>query len=296
MVRPMKTGRHNRYAKAATIAALIAATVAGQATSAVAGVVDTFYERSFVLAANDRCRLFAPVVTSALTAAALQARGAAARSGANDVVLGQTAARARSRAALTACNDPDLVIVRGRVTEAFAGWARTPRMSFPGVHASWSADRSGFSSPTWRLMQASVTGASPVAFGYSAGGGQGETLKAVVSWHGRPRPYAARLVLRDAERAPRPWLVGRGVLPPEPQRRVFFSSGSGEAEQTLLTRGKTEGQAWTFPAAAAEALARLDPREPFVIEFVFRDDSVTRATFEAGDFGAGRAFIGMGSL
>ena len=51
-----------------------------------------------------------------------------------------------------------------------------------------------------------------------------------------------------------------------------------------------------FPVAAANALAGLDPREPFVIEFLFRDDSVARATFEAGDFAAARAFIGMGSL
>jgi len=288
----MKTGLPLRYAKAAAIAAVIA----GQPVVAWANVIDTFYERSFVLAANDRCRLFAPGVTSALTSAALQARGAAARGGANDVVLGETVARARARAARTACNDPDLVMVRGRVNEAFSGWTRTARMSFPGSTASWSANRSEFSSPTWRLMQASSTGASPVTFGYAAGGGQSHELQAVVSWFGRPRPYAVRIVMRDADRAPRPWLVGQGVLPPEAQRRVIFSSGGRDAAPTLLSADKTQGQAWIFPASTADALARLDPREPFVIEFLFRDDSVARTTFEAGDFAAGRAFIAMGSI
>src|SRR5690606_8615376 len=98
------------------------------------------------------------------------------------------------------------------------------------------------------------------------------------------------------DRAPRPWLVGQGVLPPEPQRRVIFSSGGRDAAPTLLPSGRSQGQAWIFPASAADALARLDPREPFVVEFLFRDDSVARATFETGDFAAGRAFIAMGEI
>ena len=47
---------------------------------------------------------------------------------------------------------------------------------------------------------------------------------------------------------------------------------------------------------AAEALAALDPREPFALEFLFRDGSVARARFEAGDFAAGQAFLAMGAV
>jgi len=269
-----------------------------QPVAALADATGPFYDRSFVLAANAKCRLFVPAVASALTASTLQARGAAARAGVSDIDLAATAARARGRASQTACNDPQLAMVRTRVATAFAGWAGTARMTFPGGRADWSANRSDFSRPTWRLMQASVTGASPVTFGYTAGGGQAESLKAVVSFVGRPRPYAVRIVMRNTDHAPRAWLTGAGgaSLPPEPSRRAIFASSSSAAEQTLLAEGRTQGQAWIFPASTAEALSRLDPREPFVMEFLFRDDSVARATFEAGDFAAGRAFIAMGSL
>ena len=256
-----------------------------------------FYERSFALAADAKCGLFAPVVTSALTTSTLQARGVAARAGMSDIDIRATADRARSRAARTACSDPQLATVRGRVATAFAGWAGTARMTFPGGPAGWSANRSDFARPTWRLMQASMTGASPVSFGFSGGGGQAVRLKAVVSFVGRPRPYGARIVMRDAEHAPRPWLTTAGAaLPPEPSRRAFFASSSAAAEETLLAAEQTQGQAWIFPATAAAALERLDPREPFLIEFLFRDGSVATARFEAGDFAAGRAFIGMGTL
>jgi len=276
---------------------VLALAVLAQPVAALADATGPFYERSFVLAAHAKCRMFAPAVASALTASTLQARGAAARAGVNDADLAATAARARTRAAQTPCDDPQLATVRTRVATAFAGWAGTARMSFPGGTSGWAANRSDFSRPTWRLMQASVTGASPVSFGFTAGGGQGESLKAVVSFVGRPRPYGARIVMRNADNLPRAWLTGRTLaLPPESSRRAFFASGSAAAEPTLLARDRTQGQAWTFPAAAADALARLDPREPFVMEFLFRDGSVARANFEAGDFAAGRAFLAMGSL
>jgi hypothetical protein len=44
----------------------------------------------------------------------------------------------------------------------------------------------------------------------------------------------------------------------------------------------------------ADALSALDPREIFTVEFLFRDGSVARSTFETGDFAAGRAFLSMG--
>ena len=49
-------------------------------------------------------------------------------------------------------------------------------------------------------------------------------------------------------------------------------------------------------AAAADALSALDPREVFTVEFLFRDGSIARSTFEAGDFAAGRAFLAMGQV
>src|SRR4029079_12152326 len=49
--------------------------------SAFANVVDTFYERAVMTAADERCRLFTPQVASALAAGRAQARGAALRAG-----------------------------------------------------------------------------------------------------------------------------------------------------------------------------------------------------------------------
>jgi hypothetical protein len=51
--------------------------------------------------------------------------------------------------------------------------------------------------------------------------------------------------------------------------------------------------AFRFPAAAADALAGLDPREAVAVEFLFAGDggeSVRTAYAEVGDFAAARAF------
>lgn len=287
----MTIGLKARTAKAA-IAALMLAAVPMQAW---ADISQTYYERTFVLAAHRKCGLFTAPVRSALTAAQRQARGAALRGGVAATTLNDAEMRAHARAGTVACDNPDLRVVKGRVENAFAGWVRMPRMTFPGIRTNWEANRVVYRSPNWRLMQGSMTGASPVTFGYATSL-SGESLSAVVSFHGRPRPYAVRIVMRDPGKSPRAWLGGADVLPPAALQQVIWSSGTGAADTGLLSAGKTEGQAWRFPAAAAAALDQLDPREPFAIEFVFRDESVARAVFEVGDFSAGQAFLELGAL
>jgi hypothetical protein len=117
----------------------------------------------------------------------------------------------------------------------------------------------------------------------------------VVSFVGRSRPYAARIVLRDPARVQRPWLAGDGLAPVS-ARASLWATGVAPAEATLLAGERRTGEAWRFPAAVADALERLDPRETFAVEFHFRDGSVATAKFEAGDFTAGRAFLAMGML
>ena len=277
-----------------TQAAMIAAVTLLAPAMAFADPSVTYYERAFVVAANARCSLFQPHIDRALVAATAQARGAALRSGAGAADLGLVAARARARAGTVSCADPQLAIVRDRVDNAFAGWARTARMTFPGEARHWFADRTDYSSTTWRLMQASSVGASPVTFGV-AGKDRASELTAVVSWYGRPRPTAARIVLRDTTKVPRPWLVN-GNLVPESGRASWWAASVSAADATLLAEGRQAGDAWVFPAAAASALERLDPREPFAIEFHFRDGTVATVPYEAGDFAAGRAFLAMGML
>src|SRR5690606_28790002 len=208
--------------------------------------------------------------------------------------LAATAARARGRAGAVSCGDPQLAVVRSRVADAFAGWARTPRMTFPGERLDWIADRYGWEQSGWRLRQATAIGASPVTVGL-AGKGDDPDLTAVISWNGRPRPYAARIVLRDPARMARPWVGGEG-LPPSAARTGFWASGVSAADPALLPRGDRVGDAWRFPMAAAAAMERLDPRESFAVEFHFRDGSVATARLEAGDFAAGRAFLALGRI
>lgn len=282
----MRIGRNAR--RASLIAAMM--TMAAP-VHAWADAASTYYERSFVLAANQRCGLFARPVAAALDAATWQARGAALRGGVGEVELAARAARARSRAATTPCGHNDLATVKQRVDQAFMGWSRLARMTFDAGSAGWAADRYAFTRPGWRLVQATRTGASPVRFGY-AGESAGADMSAVVSFVGRPRPYATRVVLRDARLGSRPW---PGGLPPESQRMTVWSSGFVSAAPGLVAP-KAQGETWAFPADLADALARLDPRERFTVEFVFRDDSVATATFEAGDFAAGRAFLAMGPV
>ena len=290
----MRIGLSTRIARAITAAVMMA----GIPVAAFADGTGTFYDRTFVLAAHEKCQLVRAPVAGALSAATLQSRGAALRAGTAETTLQTTASRARSRARQVSCANPELAMVRDRVADAFAGWQRIPRMDFNSDHATWTADRVRREAATWRLVQTSVTGASPVRFGLGASAEGQETLSAVVSFVGRPRPYAARMVMRDPALAARPWLTaaGRAVLPPESARQEVWSAGTAPAAATLLAMGKTQGETWTFPAAGGDRLARLDPREPFLIEFLFRDGSVATATFEAGDFAAARAFVALGTV
>jgi len=294
----MRIGPFPRFATTLALASVLALSpVVATAEGPVLGS-GTYYDRAFVLAAHQKCHLFAAPVAGALSAATLQAHGAALRSGAAEAVLRETAGRARARAAAVSCSNPELAVVRDRVANAFNGWVRMPRMSFPGTRAAWSADRMGRDEASWRLMQTSVTGVSPVTFGLSAAPDGVEALAAVVSFVGRPRPYAARIVMRDPALSPRPWLTpaGTAVLPPESQRRTVWSAGTRAAEVTLLAEGRRQGETWRFPDHGADALARLDPREPFLVQFLFRDGSIATTRFEAGDFAAARAFVALGPI
>jgi hypothetical protein len=277
-----------------TIAAALAAATTFLASAASAGPVDTYYERAFVVAADARCGLFETRLDAALSAATAQARGAALRSGIAETALTATAARAWSRAQSVSCRDPQLATVRARVDQAFSGWLRTARMIFPGAEQDWTAVRTRSESAAWKLRQESRVGASPVTFGY-AGAEATSELMTVVSFVGRSRPYAARIVLRDPMRVPRPWLNGDGLVPAS-ARASYWATGVAAADRGLLTSDSRAGETWRFPASAAAAVERLDPREAFAVEFHFRDGTVATARFEAGDFAAARAFLAMGAI
>ncbi|HEY1427418.1 MAG TPA: hypothetical protein VGF50_12150 [Caulobacteraceae bacterium] len=274
---------------------------AGQSFAATPAA-DLFYERALMAAAGQACRLFAPDVSAALAAAKAQARGAALRSGADAAALASLEARA-DVAGATGCRSPGVAAAAAQVRSAFAGYASMREMSFPGELSGWTASRPA--GDGWRAVQRDRFGWDMMLFGL-AGHGAERALTAAAGFADAARPYGARLVMRDASLTSGPYLDARAAdiagrlpidarLPPRSASRVF----NAEAMAPASALGATDMPgAWSFrfPAAAADALAALDPREAVAVEFLFageRGESVRTAYVEVGDFAAARAFQGM---
>lgn len=275
--------------------ALIAACGPAQALDATA---QAYHERSFILAANGKCGLFDASVEQALGAAALQTRGVLLRAGHEPTQVGAVASRAAVQGRAVSCGDPVLQETSGRILHAFSRWSRAARLEFPASSKSWRVDRFAGSKTGWRMVQDSGVGTAAVRFGLAGMSPEETNPTVVVSFRGRSRPYAARLVMRDVDLLPGVHAVsaGQAQMPPFSGRKAIFAARQMDAPETLLGEGKRRGEAWEFPQEAMMRLTQLDPREPFWIEFLFRDDSVARVPFEAGDAGAAKAFLGLGSV
>jgi hypothetical protein len=274
--------------------------------AAHAAAVDTYYERAVMVAANDRCHLFDPELSSALASAAAQAHGAAMRSGARDTTLDQTLHRAQTRAGAASCNSSDITTAAGRVRSAFTGYSKLQRMSFPGDTANWTAARAAPQRyMVWKLSQTARFGWNSAVFGLAGRDGP-SVLLTVATFPDKAQPYTAQLVLRDRALAPEPFLnmirasPGAALplaarMPPRSATSAFLPEARSGADGLLLPAGTRDGVAFRFPKAASAALAALDPREAVAIDFVFAGnsggDQVRTAFFEVGDFAAGRAFL-----
>ena len=284
---------------------ILGAALVAAPAMASAGSLDLFYERTVMSAADGRCSLFTPQVESALEAARAQARGAALRAGADRGALAATEQRARSRAAATPCDSPDLKIAADRVRLAFDGYAKLIRMDYPGDLAIWRADRSSSATAArWRLAQDVRADGQRMVFGL-AGREGGNALTAVAAFADGAAPYAARLVMRNDRVTQGPFLDARGeILAQVPLRRrlsptgaqtVYAAQSRDPAGADLRPRDMTQGWAFRFPAEAAWTLAGLDPREAVAVDFLFANDTTRRVYVEVGDFAAGRAFLQLAS-
>ncbi len=300
----------NRFARQRLAPAVLTAAfvLAGAADAATPGS-QAYYERSLMRAADARCHLFTPQVGSALAAAQAQARGAALRGGATNAGLRVVAAQAEAKQAALACNSKDLAIASARVKTAFDGYSHLIRMTFPGDDVPWQADRTLPTRTTiWRLSQPTAAGSSPVIFGLAGDYAQPVRLTAVGDFGEDQAPYSAQLMIRDVSRAPEPYLQAVSVAawarlplteraPPRSAVLAFTAEAREDADKTLLPKGSTSGVAFRFPAAAARALAGLDPREAVTLVFLMQDRSgarTRRAYVEVGDFAAGQAFLAAG--
>lgn len=271
---------------------------ASQALAATAAA-NLFYERALMTAADQACRLFAPDVSAALAAAKAQARGAALRSGADAAALAGLEARADAAGA-SGCRSPAVTAAADEVRTAFSGYAAMNEMKFPGELSSWTASRPP--GDGWRAVQRDRFGWDVMQFGV-AGRGPERPLSAVASFADGARPYGARLVMRDTSLTSGPYLDAREAdiagrlpidarLPPRTATRIFAAEAMAPAG-ALGSADMLGAWSFRFPAAAAEALAGLDPREAVAVEFLFAaegGESVRTAYVEVGDFAAARAF------
>lgn len=272
---------------------------------ASASPLDLYYERTVMTATDGRCGLFEPAVSTALNSAQVQARGASLRMGTDKATLNAVADRARNKAAGVPCDSPDVALAAGRVKTAFEGFARMTRLTYPGDHAAWKADREDGRTIRWRLAQTTAFGWDRMVFGL-AGKGRPGVLLALVHFADGAKPYGARIVLRDADRTLGPYLDGHGGqvdmslplakrMPINGALVTFSAEARSAAGLDLLPRDLKSGWAFRFPVEAQRRLAELDPRESIAVEFLFAGDrdTVRRAYVEVGDFAAGRAFLHM---
>lgn len=293
----MTTRRSARPAR--RLAALVAAlALAGPTTAHAVSAADLYLERTVLSAVGERCGLFAPGVSAALAAGAAQARGAALRAGSESRTLKAIEYDARSRAARIACDSAPVAQAAQRVQEAFEGYSRITRMTYRGDVSGWRADRGSGRTARWRLAQDTVFGSNRMIFGLAGRDGV-SALVAVADFADNQTPYSARLVMRDVTRVNGPYLLGGAALsqklPPTGATRGFLAEARAGAEVELLPKGSADGWAFRFPAAAAQALAELDPREAVAVEFLFPGERVRRAYVEVGDFAAGKAFLKLAS-
>jgi hypothetical protein len=296
-----------RMAQARAFGAAAAGALALTAVSPAIGATaaDLFYERAVMVAADEDCHLFQADVSGALSASLVQARGAALRSGMDAASLNDVAARANAIAANAGCGSPDIAVAAQRVRDGFSGYAHMGEMDFPGDLESWTARRPlpETGAMHWRAWQHDRFGWDSVQFGI-ADHGEARPLMAVASFADGAQPYGARLVIRDAAVTSGPYLDARqadiagripiaGRLAPRSASRVFNAEAMTQAGSDLAGADLAGGWAFRFPAAAADALAGLDPREAVAVEFLFPGDdgeTVRTAYVEVGDFAAARAF------
>jgi hypothetical protein len=261
---------------------------------------DLFRERMAMSAAGDRCRLFDAETAAALAAGAAQARTAALRAGYAPEALDQGAARARAETARLSCDSPRLLKAAAGAREAFRAYSGLERMAFPGQAAAWRADRiMPRETAAWRLAQEALAGEDKVVFGVAGLKGAEAVTLSVAPADGAS-PYAARLLVRDADRLPEPVLPADGGAPlaaRAPLRaaaKVILAEARTSADPALRPKGADKAIAFRFPSSARQALEHLDPREAVSVEILYpsaQGDLVRTAFLEVGDFDAAVAFL-----
>ncbi len=301
MIQWMRPHRTRRLAPGRTALWALALLLVDGSPATAQTPFDLYRERTAMLATGERCRLFDGPTGAALAAGQSQARSAALRAGADAQTLEQGADQARRQVAGLACTAPIVQREAQRVRAAFSLYVGLHRMSFPGSVAAWRADRTlAINTTTWRLAQDAFAGQDKVVFGLAGREGE-QAMTVAVSDPDGEQPYAARLVMRDPERAQAFIPDGHSPLsaraPLRASAKIVMAEARAPADRTLLPMGARTAAAFRFPSETLDALQQLDPREAISVELLYPSaggDRVRTAFLEVGDFNAGLAFLRMG--
>jgi hypothetical protein len=136
------------------------------------------------------------------------------------------------------------------------------------------------------MTTAAVRSGAGLRFGVVVNNGRLALFAQPEAEPGLMQPAAARLVLRDPQRAPRPYLTGTVTPPPRAASNIYFAQDRRNAPDG--------GLGFRFSDAAVEALVQLDPREAVLLELVYptsHGDRVISGVYEVGDFAPAYGFL-----
>jgi hypothetical protein len=261
-------------------------TLAGPAAADAPDAQSALVERLGLLHIDARCALLTPGARGALEAGAAQARGALLRSGWTPARVTQLEGAVTRAAGERTCTDARTQAAVAEAREAYAHWARTSVMEFPGWSRGWTARRTtGING--WRLSQAINTQAT---FGVREIAGA-QNLSLVVT---ETSATSARVIVRDTRRANAaaldlPTRIAYGLEAGAPAAGAATRTFPGVRREERRTRLGTQ-IVFTFPDAAFQAMLALDPRESVVIELIGAR-TTERVFVEVGDIAAARTFL-----
>lgn len=256
---------------------------AGPAAADAPGAQAAYAERRALLEADSVCHLFTPDIRHALEAGAWQARGALLREGWTRARLAELEQAAVRAARGRACSDPRTLDAAARAREGFQSWLRLHVMDFPGGERGWLARRTP--DPAGFLIVQNIPAPRTASFGIR------EDAVALSMPFGvtAPPPASAELIMRDPARA-------RTTLFDVPGRAVHGLEAGAPSLATaqrfmanarrIETVGGVRRVIFTFPTAAIQAMAALDPREAVIVQL-----GEQRLLIEVGDIAAARAFV-----
>lgn len=280
-------------------------------------VAEMAVKRYFLLAVHQRCGLMAEATARALAAGYVQARNTVLRNGHSMEQLKPWLAKARTAAAVVACDDAGVANEAQVARKGFHTFRSQFHLDLPGSRADWKASRAHADDTQWRLVQYRNMSGGDAALGLY-GTLDRYSFAVMAQFKDGAKPYSARLLVRDPAR------LRAGLINPaaydidrrmpmglsEAGTQSFMARGMSHTMTRLTPAVATNAAGFTltgnyvgkedaaeavrfdFPSAAFPAMAKLDPREDVVVVFEC-DDGPRYVRFEVGDFITGLTWIGL---